>query len=402
MQNDLAIQNVIKRSYATHKIKARQHRRLTRKPRRYWYDQGRTEDWWVRLLSGKLSGESWRKNFRMDKGNFLKLVGELEPYIAPDPRSPNHRALSSQKKVALALYYLKDTGSLNQTANLFGVSIPTVSKCVTSVCYAICKIGPEYIKLPKNEQEMEEKVAKFEVRFGMPGAFGCIDGTHIPISRPSENSQDFFNYKQFHSLSVQAVCDYRGLFMDVDCRWPGSVHDAKVFYNSKINKDLQQGKLPTNPTSLLPGFDAITNYILGDPAYPLTAYCMKEYTTCSSNEEVIFNNLLRSGRNQIECAFGRLKARWGILTRKMNLQLKALPIVIYACFVLHNFCEMEKCPLDDGLVNKQINLNRDQIHTIQPDPIFTFDIKSGSTCREVITRYIKDNLPDHLASYEDI
>ena len=60
MQNDFAIQNVIKRSYATHKIKARHHRRLTRKPRRYWYDQGRTEDWWVRLLSGKLSDESWR------------------------------------------------------------------------------------------------------------------------------------------------------------------------------------------------------------------------------------------------------------------------------------------------------------------------------------------------------
>ena len=134
----------------------------------------------------------------------MKLVGELESYIAPDPRSPNHRALSSQKKVALTLCYLKDTGSLNQTANLFGVSIPTVSKYVTSVCYAICKIGSEYIKLPKTEQEMEEKVAKFEVRFGMPGAFGCIDGTHIPITRLSENSQDFFIYKQFHSLSVQA------------------------------------------------------------------------------------------------------------------------------------------------------------------------------------------------------
>ena len=131
---------------------------------------------------------------------------------------------------------------------------------------------------------------------------------------------------------------------------------------------------------------------------------MKEYTTCSGNEEVIFNNLLRSGRNQIECAFGLLKARWGILTRKMNLQLKAVPIVIYACFVLHNFCEMEKCPLDDGFVNKQTTLNRenDQIHTVQPDTIFTFDMKSGSTCREVITRYIKDNLPDHLAAYEDI
>ena len=109
-----------------------------------------------------------------------------------------------------------------------GVSIPTVSKVVTKVCYAICKLGPKYIKLPQNEAEMEEKVAK--VRFGMPKAFGCIDGTHMPNQRPSENAQDFVNYKLFHSLSVQAVCDYRGVFMDIDCWWPGSVHDAKVFF----------------------------------------------------------------------------------------------------------------------------------------------------------------------------
>ena len=77
---------------------------------------------------------------------------------------------------------------------------------------------------------MEQKTAQFELRFGMPCAFGCIDGTHIPIRRPTENAQDCFCYKQFHSISVQAVCDYRGIFMDVDIRWPGSVHDAKVIF----------------------------------------------------------------------------------------------------------------------------------------------------------------------------
>ena len=46
---------------------------------------------------------------------------------------------------------------------------------------------------------------------------------------------------------------------------------------------------------------------------------MKEHATCTTNEEVIFDEMLRSVRNQIECAFGRLKARWRILNRPMDI-----------------------------------------------------------------------------------
>ena len=93
-------------------------------------------------------------------------------------------------------------------------------------------------------------------------AFGCIDGTHIPIKRPIVDSQDYFNYKQFFSLNVQAVCDFRGIFMDVDCRWPGCVHDAKVFANSNIHNELKAGNLPKTFNSLLPGYDKIPNYLI--------------------------------------------------------------------------------------------------------------------------------------------
>ena len=51
---------------------------------------------------------------------------------------------------------------------------------------------------------------------------------------------------QYFSLNVQAVCDFKGYFLDVECMWPGSVHDSKVFANSRIDKMLRDGELPLN------------------------------------------------------------------------------------------------------------------------------------------------------------
>ena len=55
--------------------------------------------------------------------------------------------------------------------------------------------------------EMRKNISEFEVMFGMHQAFGGIDSTHIPILRPIDNLQDYFCYKMFFSLNVQAICD---------------------------------------------------------------------------------------------------------------------------------------------------------------------------------------------------
>ena len=77
--------------------------------------------------------------------------------------------------------------------------------------------------------------------------------------------------------------------MDVECRWPDSVHDAKMFANSSVNCKLRDEQLPKTFQTIIPGSDKIPNYLVGDPAYPLTPYCMKEYETCNKNAQVVFN-----------------------------------------------------------------------------------------------------------------
>ena len=148
---------------------------------------------------------------------------------------------------------------------------------------------------------MRKTVAEFESKFGMTQAFGCIDGTHVPIQCPIENSQDLFSYKQFYSINVQAVCNYKGYFMDVECMWPGSVHDAKGFAYSSISRKLRRGILTSTFQCPLEGGVKIQNYLIGDPAYPTLPYCMKEYEsdvqvmnrsfliTCFDQQETLLN-----------------------------------------------------------------------------------------------------------------
>ena len=68
----------------------------------------------------------------------------------------------------------------------------------------------------------------------------------------------------------------------------------------------RNGEMPATFQTVIPGFEKFPNYLIGDL---LTPFCMKEFDNCNSDEEVIFNNMLKSARNQIECSFGRLKAR---------------------------------------------------------------------------------------------
>lgn len=93
-------------------------------------------------------------------------------------------------------------------------------------------------------------------------------------------------------------------------------------------------------------------------------YMMKEYASGGSTEqEQYFGLKLCSARFVIQCAFGRLKARFGCLRRAMDININDLPHVIYACFVQHNFCEIN----NESINEERVQASRNYDRQFQPD-----------------------------------
>ena len=114
-----------------------------------------------------------------------------------------------------------------------------MSLIIRKVSKAIAEfLGKDYMKLPETVAEVENLTQRFLEHHGFPQCIGAIDGTHIAIRQPNQNYADCINRKGFTSVNVRALCDYRYCFLDVVMRWPGSVHDSRIFLQSNLNQKL--------------------------------------------------------------------------------------------------------------------------------------------------------------------
>ncbi len=113
---------------------------------------------------------------------------------------------------------------------------------------------------------------------------------------------------------------------------------------------------------------------------------MEEFAGGGRNlQEQYFGFRLCSARNVIESSFGRLKARFGCLRCAMDINLDDLPFVIYACFVLHNYCELHNETINEESIRMSINYDRD----FQP-PLITLATSNetaGKRIRRALTNF---------------
>lgn len=148
-----------------------------------------------------------------------------------------------EERVAVTIWKLATNVEYRTLAALFGLGRSTVGMIVLETCQSISShLLPHYVKIPHGSK-LREIVDGFETCWGFPQAAGAIDGSHIPIIRPDASASDYYNRKGYYSIIMQAMVDFRGLFMDIYIGWPGKVHDARVFANSSLYHKGMSGKL---------------------------------------------------------------------------------------------------------------------------------------------------------------
>ena len=185
------------------------------------------------------------------------------------------------------------------------------------------------------------------------GCIGALDGWIVKIAKPTKrdgvmNPKSFYSRKGFFGVSVQAIVDKkkRILFRSIESR--GAEHDSSAFKHTELYTWLLN-----NWVSLArKGF-----YFIGDSAYSLKSFLLTPYdNTRHGTAEDNYNFFHSSSRIVVECAFGEVDLRWGILWKPLRFSLRNNIRIIDVCMRLHNLIVdyRESAAVDDAPYEREL------------------------------------------------
>ncbi|KAL6615453.1 hypothetical protein ACP70R_037723 [Stipagrostis hirtigluma subsp. patula] len=310
--------------------------------RRLWV-KDRSRAWWDRCNSADYPEADFRRAFRMGRETFDMICDALGAAVAKED-TMLRAAIPVRQRVAVCIWRLATGEPLRLVSKRFGLGISTCHKLVLEVCAAIKSVlMPRFLQWPDEAAAARFKDA-FERTSGVPGVIGAMYTTHIPIIAPKISVAAYFNrrhternQKTSYSITLQGVVGPDGAFTDVCIGWPGSMPDDQVLEKSMLHQRAAAGMM----------HDA---WLVGGASYPLMDWVMVPYTHQNLTwTQHAFNEKVADLRRVAVDAFARLKARWACLQKRTEVKLQDLPVVLGACCVLHNICEIRGEEVDPEL-----------------------------------------------------
>ncbi|XP_020577330.1 protein ALP1-like [Phalaenopsis equestris] len=323
-------------------------------PRRLWVKE-RSRAWWDQCNRPDFPESDFRSAFRMSRATFDMICEELGSAVAKED-TMLRAAIPVRQRVAVCIWRLATGEPLRLVSKRFGLGISTCHKLVLEVCTAIKSVlMPKFLRWPDDHAALAASRSKFKSVSGIPNIVGAMYTTHIPIIAPKDNVASYFNrrhternQKTSYSISVQGVVNPDRVFTDVCIGWPGSMSDEQVLEKSALYQLAAQcGTLKQD-------------WVVGGESYPLLDWLMVPYSQKNLTwAHHVFNERIAEAQKVGKEAFARLKGRWGCLQKRTEVKLQDLPVMLGACCVLHNICEMRGEEL--GLVEMGYELFDDEM-----------------------------------------
>jgi hypothetical protein len=206
------------------------------------------------------------------------------------------------------------------------------------------------IKWPREPADQRRVMQGFRDRCKVPGCLVAIDGSLIPMRKPTEqqanqDADSYYGYKGGIASLLLAVCDIDMRFTYVNAGAPACVGDAGLFARLRLHENTEAGAMATIEVPLYyenGDVKAISPYLIGDAAFALGVHMMKAFDPqpAAGTKEGEYNKRILLARRVIERCFGRLKGHWvyckpNVFWNNVEFTWKAIEV----CCGLHNFLE---------------------------------------------------------------
>ncbi|CAJ1053310.1 protein ALP1-like isoform X1 [Xyrichtys novacula] len=250
------------------------------------------------VLQQFFAGDDTREDFRLSRESLAVLLDLLHQ------DQERRHGWSATIETLVLLFWLASGASYRVVSRVFGMPRSTVHRIVHRVTEEVVAIRHRVIYLPRSADDLAAVTRGF-AGLARHRAFlkaaGAIDSCHVRIKPPSgPDGHCYINRKLFASITLQAVCDHQGRFIDTYVGWPGSVHDARVLRHSPLYR---QNVYPP------PG-----HFILADSGYPCLQHPLPLITPYRLPVRGVvaqrFNGHHARARSVIEHAFGMIKTRF--------------------------------------------------------------------------------------------
>ncbi|KAJ8937986.1 hypothetical protein NQ318_015483 [Aromia moschata] len=276
------------------------------------------------------------QHFRLKKDTILQFLPRIEERVEYIHNLNNSISPINQLLI-ISRFYATGCPQFS-LAHFGGMHKSTVCRIIKKVTEAICHLSEEYIKMPASDEDIRRVQIGFFEKASFPRVIAVIDCTHVKIQSPEDIDAEIFrNRKGYFSLNVQVAVDSSYKFLNLVARWPGSIHDATIFYNSLLRACFERNDYPNC-------------FLLGDSGYALKPYLLTPLLETNTEEERRYNESHIRTRVIVENTFGIWKRRFPILAYGCRTKLQKTINIIVATAILHNIARNagEDIPQDEN------------------------------------------------------